>query len=822
MHVPRPTSIFACLVAGLLGTIAGGVRPALAANCGGAAACQCGDTVQSDTTLSADLGPCPSVGLHVASGVTLDCDGHAIVGTGVSNMFYGVNMDGAIGATVRNCRVTGFRRGIRIRGGSANVVSGNESHDNNYGVDLAGATGAGITTDNLIENNLIRDSFDEGIHVGTGTQSTELRGNTFLANAYENVYLLQANGCTIADNLVEQAGAASFYVKHSSDNTFERNTVRDKSVQIRGDSTGNLFEANILDGVGFSFQAFFEDSLPGGWTFPHDNTVRSGYVVDAEACFRFTGSYDNLVELPVITACTPVLSSELGGQQPTGNQVSLIQAVRDVDGDGIDNPWDTCTDPDADGFGNPGFSSNTCPDDDCPYVYDPVQGDSDGDGFGDACDVCPAVPDPGQDDEDGDGIGDLCDPCNDVDADGFGRPGDVCPPDNCPNRANPDQSDRDMDGIGDRCDNCAILPNPDQLPSDACEPLPYARLTLEEGARFDAGLLRFSEIETPETGLGPAFNGASCAECHNFPAIGGSSARRVMLFGRTSGGGFDPLASLGGPELQARGIATPGCTVGGETVPGAADVTAERDTPPVFGAGLIDAVRDDVILRRADPNDKNRDGISGRAQLIGGRVGRFGWKAQAVSLDDFVVEHALAEIGLTSPAEPAELAPQGAVAPCDPAADPEDDGTGMAGSADFLRLLAPLAVPKPTPETRFGKRSFRRAKCHGCHVEKLRTYPQTVKALHSKPVPLFSDLLLHDMGPELADGVVVGDASGSEFRTAPLWGVGRSAPYLHDGRAATLHDAIVAHGGEATNSRDRYLALKSYERDALLVYLGSL
>jgi CxxC motif-containing protein (DUF1111 family) len=149
-------------------------------------------------------------------------------------------------------------------------------------------------------------------------------------------------------------------------------------------------------------------------------------------------------------------------------------------------------------------------------------------------------------------------------------------------------------------------------------------------------------------------------------------------------------------------------------------------------------------------------------------------------------------------------------------------GAASCGGAVACRLLAPLAVAKPTQLERKGKAAFRKARCQLCHVDKLRTGPNVARVLHTEPAPLYSDLLLHDMGPALAGGVAHGEATGSEFRSAPLWGVGRSASYLHDGRAPTLEAAIVAHGGEATASRDRYLALSDFERAALVAFLESL
>jgi len=507
--------------------------------------------------------------------------------------------------------------------------------------------------------------------------------------------------------------------------------------------------------------------------------------------------------------------------QPDGPPTVLVQVANDYDGDGIDDPDDACTDVDGDGFGDPGFPANQCPPDGCTAIADPGQADRDRDGVGDACDRCPSAPDPQQADTDGDRLGDACDPCTDPDADGFGLPGNECGRDNCPAVANPEQSDADGDEVGDACDDCPIFPDPKQDRADACEPAPLAGLSPADLARFEAGLDEFSEIETAASGLGPVFNGASCAECHNRPTIGGSSALFVTRFGTTGPQGFDPMIERGGSLVQARGIETAACAVAGEVVPPEATIATRRDAQPLFGLGLIEAIPEDRINRYADPLDRNRDGVSGRAAFVDTRIGRFGWKARISGLEQFAATAYLEELGITNPTRPTETLPQGKALACDPAADPEDDGSDVRAFTDFMRLLAPPVPIELTKLTRYGKRVFKQSKCHGCHMDKLRTGPSAVPALNRKRVRLFSDLLLHDMG-SLGDGIPESAASGSEFRTPPLWGVGQSAPYLHDGRAATLDEAIAAHDGEARGARDRFLLLVPSARAALIEYLKSL
>ena len=359
---------------------------------------------------------------------------------------------------------------------------------------------------------------------------------------------------------------------------------------------------------------------------------------------------------------------------------------------------------------------------------------------------------------------------------------------------------------------------------------PLTGLTAAELALYNAGKAEFQNVETAESGLGPIFNNVSCVACHSRPTPGGSSNIFVTRFGRTVNGVFDPLESLGGSLLQEKAI-DPAAR---EFIPREANTIAHRQTPPLYGLGLIEAIPDDTI--KALALRPSVDGITGRAAIITDvasgleRVGRLGMKAQHASILGFSADAYLNEMGITNRLFPHENAPNGnaaLLAMFDKTLDPEDvadpatNRSDIDTVADFQRLLAPPPAMPFSTRAMAGQKVFADIGCAQCHVPQLTTGTSTVAALSNKPVNLYSDLLLHDMGA-LGDGIAQSAATAKEFRTTPLWGLRHSAPYLHDGRAPTIDAAIRGHDGQGAPSRDRYGKLSAADSAALLEFLGSL
>src|SRR2546423_1484396 len=325
---------------------------------------------------------------------------------------------------------------------------------------------------------------------------------------------------------------------------------------------------------------------------------------------------------------------------------------------------------------------------------------------------------------------------------------------------------------------------------------PLPRLSPAQRLRFDAGRAVFATVFTPTTGLGPLFNALSCASCHEEPVVGGGGnndpaegSEDVEVHATAfHGGQCDDLAALGGPVLRTqppRALAA-ALHITAEAIPAAATDSGHRTTPDLFGFGLLDAVPEREILAHADPLDRNGDGISGRPnRTADGRVGRFGRKAQVATLGEFNAGAFVNEMGITSPTEPHEQTIDGAPLPAgvDPTPDPELTQDAVDATTAFVRLLAPPApLPRTFVEER-GRVTFVLIGCAGCHVPALATGFNRVSALNLKIVQAYTDLLLHDMGPDLAD-ICLGKARPAEHRTQPPLGLRVKTALLPQGPAS--------------------------------------
>jgi CxxC motif-containing protein (DUF1111 family) len=357
---------------------------------------------------------------------------------------------------------------------------------------------------------------------------------------------------------------------------------------------------------------------------------------------------------------------------------------------------------------------------------------------------------------------------------------------------------------------------------------PLAGLTAAQLAAFEAGKVVFARFFAENEGLGPLFNEASCGECHEDPGLGGSGDEVEVHFAFEAGAPApcDGLGAAGGNVLQT--FATSLLKAAGyDTEPETTQPHSKggRTTPDVLGFGLIDAITDAEILSRADPNDANGDGISGRAHITAAGVGRFGRKANERSLDAFNAGAFLAEMGITTPAHPVEESIGGQALPAgvDPAADPELSQSDVDLTNAFVRLLAPPRQLTMTQQATAGKTVFSSIGCGLCHTINMKTGPSPIRALDKINVHIFSDLLLHDIGTgDNGTDICNGNATSKEFRTEPLMGLRMNPAFLHDGRASTIEQAILLHAGEATAVRNKFNALGASQRKALLAYLNSI
>jgi len=382
------------------------------------------------------------------------------------------------------------------------------------------------------------------------------------------------------------------------------------------------------------------------------------------------------------------------------------------------------------------------------------------------------------------------------------------------------------------------------------------------------GATTFTEVEVVSDGLGPRFNLNSCSGCHIHPSVGGSSPptnnpeveqAATMAPGNT----IPSFITSSGPIREARFINKPDGTPDGGvhalfTISGRSDKPSGcsilqpdfsntsnmifRIPTPLFGDGLIEAISDTAITSSlaADPTEvKSFYGIGGRVNTSGndGTVTRFGWKAQNKSLLVFAEEAYNVEMGVTNEGFPTEREedPNCATNRLPESATGFDSGNTPADIVAFMGFMRFLDQPTPSCGTsggpacstdiNNGKALFNLTGCATCHTASLTTGISNVVALNHVQANLYSDLALHHMGQGLTDGITQGGAGPDEFRTAPLWGVGQRAFFLHDGRTNDLLQAIQAHSStnsEADNVITQFNSLTATKQQQILDFLRSL
>ncbi len=353
-----------------------------------------------------------------------------------------------------------------------------------------------------------------------------------------------------------------------------------------------------------------------------------------------------------------------------------------------------------------------------------------------------------------------------------------------------------------------------------------------ENQQFLRGDVAFNEVFTRETGLGSTFVSTSCISCHAGDGKGHPSTT-LTRFGQADEFG-NTFLDQGGPQLQNRAL--PGFSP--EQIPSGA--TSSKFTPPAnTGLGFLDYVSDATILAMSDPNDVDGDGISGVPNWInipayitvrpdaisqnGKHICRFGKKAGAYDLLNQTANAYNQDMGITSTYNPIDVYSHQEI-------DPEISNQKMLDVVFYLRTLkAPVQRNKTDSEVIKGREIFSQINCAGCHKPTLMTGYSPISGLSNKEFHPFTDMLLHDMGSALDDKYTEGSAKTYEWRTPPLWGLGLSKDaqggsyfLMHDGRAKSIEEAILLHGGESSGSKSLYQALSSGDKDALLKFLESL
>lgn len=385
---------------------------------------------------------------------------------------------------------------------------------------------------------------------------------------------------------------------------------------------------------------------------------------------------------------------------------------------------------------------------------------------------------------------------------------------------------------------------------------------------------------TARDGLGPLFHTRSCSGCHLRDGRGAPPAKgelptallfRLSIPGASAHGAPLPdpifgaqLATQAIPGVEPEGTVSieydsiEGSYADGTKytlekpiytlVPSPAYAAPHPDillgpriASPLHGLGLLEAVPEATILSHADPDDKDRDGISGRPNHIWNpetqttELGRFGWKANQPDIRQQTAAAFLSDIGITSSIHPKDDLTASQVAALPPetvlSSAPELEDRILDRVVRYSQTLAPPARRNWKDATvQKGRDLFHAIGCIACHLPELKTAPDysDLPEVAGQIIRPYTDLLLHDMGPDLDDDRPDFEATGSEWRTPPLWGIGLTQAvnghtrFLHDGRARNLEEAILWHGGEADAAKTHYLNLSSADREALLTFLNSL
>lgn len=411
-------------------------------------------------------------------------------------------------------------------------------------------------------------------------------------------------------------------------------------------------------------------------------------------------------------------------------------------------------------------------------------------------------------------------------------------------------------------------------PADNLDPREFARF-FSGDTLFNTNWVSASSVVDGRDGLGPLFNTRSCSSCHfkdgrgEPPSLGKISDGflvRLSLPGKDLEGGPKPHPIYGN-QISVRALpkAKPEARVSieyehvngsypdgtsysllkpiikidnwGYGEPGNL-LKSARVASAVYGLGLLDAIADESILALADPEDRDNDGISGRANRVWSpskqthSIGKYGWKANKATLLDQAAGAFQGDIGITSPLFPEEnhslqqldsvLYPSGG--------NPEIENRDLEDVVFYLKTLAPPSSRFTNQESyQSGKELFEMAKCSSCHTPRFQTREDySIQALAGQLIYPYTDLLLHDMGDGLADNRPDFEANGREWRTPPLWGIGliptvnRHSRLLHDGRARNIEEAILWHGGEAESSKQAFMKLAREQRRELLKFVRSL